>query len=107
MTGGEAGGGVRYVIPEEVLTAHLQDEAVLLHLGTKRYFRLNATGAWIWQGLERGYSMDELLAHVCERFDVGAKEAADAIEAQLSRLRELGLVVPKEESPAESRLPSS
>jgi hypothetical protein len=78
MTGPEAS-GARYMIPEEVLTAHLQDEAVLLHLGTKRYFRLNATGARIWQGLERGYSTDELLASLCERFNVEAKEAADAI----------------------------
>jgi len=92
----------RYVIPEEVLTAHLQDEAVLLHLGSKRYFRLNATGARIWQGLERGYSVGELLEHLCERFDVGAEEAADAIEEQLSRLREFGLVVPKEDPPAEN-----
>ncbi|MGD8700483.1 MAG: PqqD family protein [Gemmatimonadales bacterium] len=94
-----------YVIPEEVLTAHLQDEAVLLHLGSKRYFRLNSTGAWIWRGLERGYSTNELVAHLCERFEVGTEEAADAVEEQLSRLRELGLVVPKDGSPAEDRLP--
>ena len=95
-------GETRYVIPEEVLTAHLQDEAVLLHLGSKRYFRLNATGACIWQGLERGYSTDELLAHLCEHFEVGAEEAADAVEEHLSRLREFGLVVPREDPPAEN-----
>jgi hypothetical protein len=95
MTRAEGEGAVRYVIPEEVLTAHLQDEAVLLHLGSKRYFRLNATGARIWRGLERGYTTDELLAHICEDFEVEAEEAADAIEEQLSRLCELGLVVPK------------
>ncbi len=92
----------RYVIPEEVLTAHLQDEAVLLHLGSKRYYRLNATGACIWQGLARGYSVGELLDHLCERFEVEAEEAAGAIDEQLSRLRELGLVVPREDPPAES-----
>jgi hypothetical protein len=80
MTRAEGEGAVRYVIPEEVLTAHLQDEAVLLHLG---------------RGLERGYTTDELLAHICEDFEVEAEEAADAIEEQLSRLCELGLVVPK------------
>lgn len=91
-------GATRYLIPDEVLTAHLQDEAVLLHLGSKRYFRLNATGAWIWQGLERGYSTDELLVHLRERFDVEADEAADAIETHLAKLSELGLVVPKSSS---------
>jgi hypothetical protein len=88
-------GTTRYVIPDDVLTAHLHDEAVLLHLGSKRYFRLNATGAWIWQGLEKGYSTDELLVHLRERFDVEAAEAAAAVERHLARLSELGLLAPE------------
>ena len=102
MTASDGRDERRYVIPEEVLTAHLQDEAVLLHLGSKRYFRLNATGACIWQGLERGYSTTDLLVHVCERFEVGAEEAANAIEEHMSRLREFGLVMPREGPPAEN-----
>ena len=44
----------RYAVPDEVLTAHLEGEAVLLHMDTKNYFRLNATAALLWKGLERG-----------------------------------------------------
>ena len=39
-------------IRDDVLTAQLQGEAVLLDLQTKRYYRLNATGAMIWKGVQ-------------------------------------------------------
>lgn len=83
---------MRYVIPDEVLTAHLSDEAVLLHIGSKRYFRLNATGAWIWQGLEKGMTRSELLDGLCERFDVERETAERELDDHLARLCEAELL---------------
>jgi hypothetical protein len=87
---------MRYVIPEEVLAAHLQDEAVLLHTGSKRYFRLNATGAAIWKGLEEGLSRAELLDRLCERFEVERGTAERSLDDQLTRLCEAELLKPLE-----------
>ena len=39
----------RYTASPEVLAAHLEGEAVLLHMDTKDYFRLNDTAAWVWR----------------------------------------------------------
>ena len=48
--------------PETIVHAHTSlvftrldaTEAVLLHLGTKRYYTLNETGARIWELLQHG-----------------------------------------------------
>lgn len=82
-----------YVISEEVLAAHLSDEAVLLHVGSKRYFRLNATGAWIWKGLERGLTRADLLDGLCQRFEVQRTTAERSLDEHLAQLREAGLLL--------------
>lgn len=87
---------MRYVIPEEVLSAHLQDEAVLLHTGSKRYFRLNVTGAAIWKGLEEGLGPAELLDRLCERFEVEREAAERSLDDHLTRLCEAELLKPVE-----------
>jgi hypothetical protein len=40
--------------PDVVDTPLDRDETVLLHLGTKRYFSLNASGGAIWRALKEG-----------------------------------------------------
>ena len=76
----------------DVLTAHLDDEAVLLHAGTKRYFRLNTTGAWIWRGVEAGLDAEALVAHVCARFEVDEPTARTEIARVLGELAERELL---------------
>jgi hypothetical protein len=81
-----------YAIPDEVLTAHLSGEAVILHVGSKRYFQLNATAACIWRGLEQGLSRDQIVNELCERFDVERPEAEEALLRQIAELRDRELL---------------
>lgn len=85
-------------IPEDVLTAHLAGEAVLLHLGTKRYYRLNETGATIWRELEASSGRDRIVSALCERFDVPREDADAAVAALLATLEAQGLL--EREEPA-------
>jgi hypothetical protein len=96
---------MKYVISEDVLTAHLSDEAVLLHVGSKRYFRLNSTGAWIWKGIEQGMSRAELLEGLCARFEVERADAERSLDDQLTRLREADLL--HEAREADARAPEN
>lgn len=89
-----------YAIPDRVLTAHLQDEAVLLHTGSKRYFKLNATGAWIWKGLERGLERKEIVDELCQRFEVDRETAESSLDEHLEKLREAGLLEMTEDGDA-------
>lgn len=75
-----------------VLAAHLDGEAVLLDLSSKRYFRLNATGAAIWQGLEAGHGPEQIVDTLISQFEVEREVAVEAVEDLISDLTERGLL---------------
>jgi hypothetical protein len=77
----------RYGVPGEVLAAHLEGEAVLLHMDTKEYFRLNATAACVWKGLERGLGRDALVDELCANFEVEPGPAAEELDRLVADLR--------------------
>lgn len=85
-----------HTVPDDVLAAHLEGEAVLLHMETKNYYRLNATAAAVYKGLERGLGRDALLDDLCAQFDVERGVAAAELDRLLGELEERGLVVPAE-----------
>ena len=84
-----------YAVPDEVLTAHLEGEAVLLHMDTKNYFRLNATAAVLWKGLERGLGREALLDDLLAHFEVDRPTAAAELDRLLGELAERGLLAPR------------
>lgn len=83
-----------HVVPDEVLAAHLEGEAVLLHMDTKHYYRLNATAAAVYRGLERGLGREALLDDLCAHFEVERPVAAAELDRLLGELEERGLVAP-------------
>jgi hypothetical protein len=83
-----------YRVPDDVLAAHLEGEAVLLHMDTKDYYRLNATAAAVFKGLERGLDRDALVDDLCAHFEVERAEAAAAVDGLLAELAERRLVAP-------------
>jgi len=77
----------------DAIAAQLEGEAVLLHLGTKRYFRLNETAAEVWAALEAGVGDPRGLTDwLCERFDVTPEEAGAEVVRLLGELEARGLV---------------
>jgi hypothetical protein len=87
-------------VPEDVLAAHLDGEAVLLHMDTKNYFRLNATAAHVYRGLERGLGRDALLDDLCAEFEVERDVASMELDRLLDDLAARGLVAPAGDAPA-------
>ena len=83
-------------VPDEVLAAHLEGEAVLLHMDTKNYYRLNATAAAVYRGLERGLGREALVDDLCAHFEVERGVAAAEVDRLLRDLEERGLVAPRE-----------
>jgi len=75
-----------------VLAAHLEGEAVLLDLDTKRYYRLNATGARIWKALEQGLEPQQIVDALVAEFEVDEATARTELDRALSDLRARGLV---------------
>jgi hypothetical protein len=83
-------------IPPEVLAAHLGDEAVLLDLSGKRYYRLNETAAVVFRALEGGSDRAGAIRQLVAEFEVSEPDAAAAVDVLLADLAARGLVVPGE-----------
>jgi hypothetical protein len=83
----------RWTVPDDVLAAHLEGEAVLLHMDTKDYFRLNATAASVWKGLERGMDREALVGKLCEDFEVEPGPAGEELDRLLDELARRRLIV--------------
>jgi hypothetical protein len=89
-----------YRVPDDVLAAHLEGEAVLLHMDTKNYYRLNATAAAVYKGLERGLGREALVDDLCAQFEVEREVAGAEVDRLLRELADRGLVTPAEEGAA-------
>jgi hypothetical protein len=81
-------------ISPEVLAAHLGDEAVLLDLDAKRYYRLNESAAVVFRALEEGEGRDGAIRRLIAAFEVGESDAASAVDALLADLSSRRLVMP-------------
>ena len=79
-------------IRDDVLTAQLQGEAVLLDLQTKRYYRLNATGAMIWKGVQDLLDSHAIVDALVREFEVDRATALAGTERTLDDLRAHGLI---------------
>ena len=79
-------------VAKNVYAAQLAGEAVILHLDTKRYYRLNATGAEVWKGIEAGESREVLVERLVREFTVEREVAAAEVDRLVERLREAHLI---------------
>jgi len=84
--------GPTATIRAHVLTAHLQGEAVLLDLDTKRYYRLNSTAACIWKGLEQSLAPEQIADALVAEFSVEPATAQTEVNRAIGDLRARGLV---------------
>ena len=82
----------RCTIPGDVACASVEDGTVLLHMGTKRYFSLNDTGAEIWRLLEQDVPLAEIPARLTATYDGPLADAQAAVDELLAALAEQGLV---------------
>lgn len=65
-----------------VLQAKFEDEQLLVHSDTGRFFRLNVTAGRLYELLKDGNSLETAREKLLAEFDV----APDALDAELSRL---------------------
>lgn len=82
----------RCTIPADVACASVDDGTVLLHMGTKRYFSLNETGAEIWRMLEQDVPVGEIPALLNATYDVPLADAHVAVVELVAALAEQGLL---------------
>ena len=85
-----AGRGLRP--SQDVVFRRLEDEGVLVHLGTNQIYALNRTGARFWELLEAGHGRAEIARELLREFDVSEPELEQEIGTLLASLVSEGLV---------------
>nr|NIO42625.1 PqqD family peptide modification chaperone [Burkholderiales bacterium] len=69
-----------------------EGEAVLLHLGSRKYFTLNASGLTIWRGLDEGLSISEVSQRLVADHSIPEDRALAAVMRLVAELRDADLV---------------
>jgi len=90
---------VRYTRDDGVVARTVAGEHLLVPIrgrlaDLQRVFAVNAVGQAVWEALAHGATLEELVAAVGERFEVGAGGVRSDIEAFLAEMQSAGLVRP-------------
>jgi len=82
----------KITITSDVLFQALDNEAVLLHLPTEKYFGLNEVGSQMWQLLEAGSSMEDTISSIMAEYEVEEEMVRRDIAELVSQLAEQELI---------------
>jgi hypothetical protein len=77
--------GRKVLVSEAVVSAELDDEAVLLNVQTGTYFGLDAVGTRIWKLLEQGATQEQICEHMLDEYEV----EPDRLRSDVSQFLEL------------------
>ena len=77
---------IRYQTDTEVTFQKLGDETVIVHLGTGRIHHANATGSRIWELLEGGRSIEEVLKILQDEFEVPPEKLRQEVMGFIEQL---------------------
>ena len=79
-------------ISDQVLSQEVSGETVLLDLQSEFYFGLDKTGTRIWELLQSGVSIEDLIGTMLDEFEVDRETLEADLNALLGKLLEAGLV---------------
>ena len=79
-------------ISDQVLSQEVSGETVLLDLGSEFYFGLDKTGTRIWELLQSGVSIQDLIGTMLDEFEVDRETLETDVNALLGKLLDAGLV---------------
>lgn len=70
----------------DVVAKRLEDELVVVHLGTNQIYSLNSSAARLWELLESGFGLAEAKEQLIEEFDVSMEQLEEDVSATLTLL---------------------
>ncbi len=71
-----------------VISDTIDDEVVIINMLSGAYYSLDNTGAVVWQGLDAGLTVGEVIEQVQERFDGQTEDMAQAVQRFVDELAE-------------------
>lgn len=83
-----------YETTEDVLSTDYEDEAVVVHLESKRCFRLNDTAAAIWRALAERLDRGAILERLHDEYEVDSDTAEEELDRLIDELVDRNLIRP-------------
>jgi len=84
--------GEIYRLSEDVLSVPVEDESILLAMGSEKYFGVRGAMRHLLEGLREGLSLEAMVAETCTRYGVPPEVARQDLEAILPKLIAAGIV---------------
>jgi len=72
----------------------LEGEVIIIHLKSGTYYSLQNVGASIWNLIESGTNVGEIIEQITHQFDGNRSEIENAVKRLISELREGNLIEP-------------
>jgi len=67
-------------------------EGILVDLNTKKYYQLNETAMVVWKGLEKGKTVDEIVADITANYEVAPERATLSVQRIVDNFQTYKLV---------------
>lgn len=81
-----------YRLSDGVLSVPVEEESILLAMGSEKYFGVRGAMRHLLEGLREGLSMETMVADTCARYRVESAVARQDLEAILPQLIAAGIV---------------
>lgn len=84
--------GETYRLSEGVLSVPVEEESILLAMGSEKYFGVRGAVRHLLEGLREGLSMEAMIADISARYRVAPEVARQDLETVLPKLIAAGIV---------------
>jgi hypothetical protein len=82
----------KLTISPNAVARQVGEETIILHLGSGRYFGLDAVGARVWQLMGEGKSLGEICDVLLEEFEVSREDLKRDMDVLIKQLLEQDLI---------------
>jgi hypothetical protein len=85
---------------EEVASKVIDGEAIIINLANGVYYSTDKVGAFVWDLLQTGHTLEEVIAAVTRHYDVSREQAESNVRQFVQELVEENLVISSENGKA-------
>lgn len=76
----------KYIRKKELLSSKMDDEVVMMHPESGKYFALNPVASRIWELIESPHSLSELVEKLTKEFDVPEQKCHKEVSEFLNEI---------------------
>lgn len=81
-----------YRLSEGIFSVPVEDESVVLAMGSEKYFGVRGAMRHLLEGLREGLTLSAMVAETCARYQVASEVAEQDLEDMLPKLIKAGIV---------------